>query len=353
MRPLRVLQSMLFAIRIEMRAGGFKGRSIAFRRLMDVYRMLARRQVLWRHSRHTARCGSRARHRAVSQSMDITPDALASYGTPILAGRDFDDRDTETTPNVMLVNEAFVRRFLPGRNPIGVPRALTFRNGSSGDIPLGTWTIVGVVGDAAYRSIRTPMRPTIYTPLAQRTEPLLFTYFYIALRSSSAAPALLAHGVAAALKAVNPEIAMTFRPMTTVVDESLAQDRLVAVLASFFGVLALLLAGLGLYGVTAYAVARRRGEIGIRMALGAQAAGVVRLVLSRVAVLVGVGVVIGVGASLWASRFVASLLYGLAPHDPATFVGAAFMLAAVAVLAAWIPACRASRIDPAEVLREA
>lgn len=101
---------------------------------------------------------------AVSQNMDITRDTLASYGTPILAGRDFDDRDTETTPNVMLVNEAFVRRFLPGRNPIGVPRALTFRSGSSGDIPLGTGTIVGVAGDAAYRSIRSPMQPTIYTP---------------------------------------------------------------------------------------------------------------------------------------------------------------------------------------------
>jgi putative ABC transport system permease protein len=289
---------------------------------------------------------------AVSQSMDITPDALASYGTPILAGRDFDDRDTEKAPNVMLVNEAFVRRFLPGRNPIGVPRALTFRSGSSGDIPLGTWTIVGVVGDAAYRSIRTPMRPTIYTPLAQRTEPLLFTYFYIALRSSSAPPALLAHGVSAALKAVNPEISMTFRPMTTVVDESLAQDRLVAVLAGFFGVLALLLAGLGLYGVTAYAVARRRGEIGIRMALGAQPGGVVRLVLSRVAFLVGLGVFIGVGASLWASRFIASLLYNLAPRDPLTLIGAASALAGVAALAGWVPAYRASRIDPAEVLRE-
>jgi putative ABC transport system permease protein len=252
----------------------------------------------------------------------------------------------------MIVNQAFVRRFLPGPDPIGVLLALTFRSGSSGDIPLGTRTIVGVAGDAAYRAIRTPMRPTLYTPLAQRTEPPLFTYCYIAMRSSSGAPALLAHGVAASLKAVNPEIAMTFRPMTTVVDESLAQDRLVAVLAGFFGALALLLAGLGLYRVTAYAVARRRGEIGIRMALGAQTVGVVRLVLSQLAFLVGVGVLIGVSASLWASRFVESLLYGLAPHDPATLVGAVFMLAAVAALAGWIPAYRASRIDPAKVLRE-
>jgi putative ABC transport system permease protein len=133
----------------------------------------------------------------------------------------------------------------------------------------------------------------------------------------------------------------------------LAQDRLVAVLAGFFGALTLLLASMGLYGVTAYAVARRRGEIGLRMALGAQTASIVRLVLSRVLFLLSVGVLVGVGASLWASRFVASLLYGLAPHDPTTFVGAAFMLAAVAVLAAWIPAYGALRIHPAEVLREA
>jgi putative ABC transport system permease protein len=133
----------------------------------------------------------------------------------------------------------------------------------------------------------------------------------------------------------------------------LAQDRLVAVRAGFFGALTLLLASIGLYGVTAYAVARRRGEIGLRMALGAQTASIIRLVLSRVLFLLSVGVLVGVGASLWASRFVASLLYGLAPHDPTTFVGAAFMLAAVAVLAAWIPAYGASRIHPAEVLREA
>jgi predicted permease len=289
---------------------------------------------------------------AVSQFMDITPDALASYGIPIRAGRDFDQRDTETGPKVMLVNEAFVRRFFPGNDLIGVPLALTFRSGSSGDIPLGTRTIVGVAGDAAYRSIRTPMQPTIYVPLAQRTDPLLFTYFFIALRSSSGSPTLLARSVAAALTTVNRDLTLTFRPLTTIVDESLAQDRLIATLAGFFGALALLLAGLGLYGVTAYAVARRRAEIGIRMALGAQVASVVRLVLSRVAFLVGVGVLIGVAVSLWASRFVAPLLYGLAPRDPVTLTGAAITLTLVAVLAGWFPAYRASQIDPAEVLRD-
>jgi hypothetical protein len=136
----------------------------------------------------------------------------------------------------MLVNEAFVRRFLPGRNPIGVPLALTFRSGSSGDIPLGTRTIVGVAADAAYRSIPTPMQPTIYEPLAQRTEPMLFTYFYVAVRSASSiggSLALLTHTVAAALTAVNHEISLMFRPLTVIVDESLAQDRLVAIVKRF------------------------------------------------------------------------------------------------------------------------
>jgi ABC-type antimicrobial peptide transport system permease subunit len=123
-------------------------------------------------------------------------------------------------------------------------------------------------------------------------------------------------------------------------------------LSAFFGALALLLAALGLYGVTAYAVARRRTEIGIRMALGAPASRVVRLVLARFAWLVAAGVVVGALVSLWASTLIASLLYGLAPRDPVTFASAAVTLIGVAALAAWLPAHRASRIDPAQVLRE-
>jgi predicted permease len=289
---------------------------------------------------------------AISQYIDITPGFLAAYGTAIRAGRDFDDRDTNAAPRVMLVNEAFVRRFLPGRNPIGTLLALTARIPPSGDIPIGSRTVVGVVADAVYRSVRAPLRPTMYVPLAQRDGPLLFTYFYITVRSAAGSPALLTRSLDGALHAVNRDLSLTFRPVADQVNESLAQDRLVAMLSGFFGALALLLAGLGLYGVTAYAVARRRTEIGIRMALGAPPGGVVRLVLGRVLLLVGIGVLVGASLSLWASTFVSTLLFGLQPRDPATFAGAAVTLAAVGALSGWLPAWRASRIDPADVLRE-
>jgi ABC-type antimicrobial peptide transport system permease subunit len=158
--------------------------------------------------------------------------------------------------------------------------------------------------------------------------------------------------VAAALIAEDPDLALTFRPMTDQVSASLTQERVIAMLAGFFGALALLLAGLGLYGLTSYAVSRRRTEIGIRMALGSAPAGVVRLVLARVTTLVALGVAVGAGVSVWAAKFVATLLYGLEPRDPLTLIGAAVVLSTVGALAGWLPAWRASRIDPAAVLRE-
>jgi predicted permease len=287
----------------------------------------------------------------ISQAAEVTPGWFAAYGMPIRTGRAVDDHDTLATTPVMVVNEAFVRRFLPGQSPIGKSLAITVRMG--GDYLLGTKTIVGVVGDAVYRAIREPLQPTIYFPLAQRNGPLLVTNFFITLRASAGAPALLIPSVSSALIGVNRDLTVTFRPLATQVDESLAQDRLVATLSGVFGGLALLLAAVGLYGVTSYAVARRRAEIGIRAALGAAPRDIIRLVLKRAALLVAIGVVVGTGLSLWASTFVASLLYGLHPRDPQTLIGAAVLLAAVGALSGWIPAWRVSRIEPASVLRDA
>jgi predicted permease len=288
----------------------------------------------------------------VSQGADVTPGWFAAYGMPIVAGRDFDEHDTVGTRRVMVVNEAFVRQFFPDRTPIGHALAMTFRTAPFGDVPLGTWIIVGVVGDAVYRTVREAHAPTTYRALAQNDDPLLFTNFFITLRASAGSPALLSRSVSSVLTGMNRDLGLTLRPLAAQVDDTLAQDRVIALLSGFFGALALLLAAVGLYGVTAYAVARRRTEIGIRMALGAAPASVVRLVLSRVSLLVGIGVLVGGGVSLWASKLVASLLYGLGPRDPATLVGAAMTLAAVSAMAGCLPAWRASRIDPAEVLRE-
>jgi putative ABC transport system permease protein len=194
----------------------------------------------------------------------------------------------------------------------------------------------------------------IYLPLAQREReiPIPQTTLYIGVRASAGPPALLARSVGAALTAVNRDLTLTFQPLAQQVEESLAVDRVMAALSEFFGGLALLLAALGLYGVTTYAVTQRRAEIGIRMAIGAAPASIMRLVLSRVSILVGAGVAVGAAASLWVSQIVGPLLYGVHPSDPVTLAGAAAVLSAVGGFAGWLPAWRASRIDPAEALRE-
>jgi ABC-type antimicrobial peptide transport system permease subunit len=214
-------------------------------------------------------------------------------------------------------------------------------------------TIVGVVGDATYSGLRADAAPVAYSPLAQFDWPgSKSPDITISVRASTGSPMLLARSLASALTAVDHDLVFTFRPITDQVSASLTQERVIAMLAGFFGTLALLLAGLGLYGVTSYAVSRRRGEIGIRMALGAAPGRVIRLVLSRVTLLVGIGVVVGASVSIWASKFVATLLFGLQPRDPSTLVGAAIVLGAVGAAAGWLPAYRASRIDPAAVLRQ-
>ena len=174
----------------------------------------------------------------------------------------------------------------------------------------------------------------------------------LTVRSATGAPASLARSVGAAVLAVNRDLVLTIRPLSDQVDAALTQERVVAALSGFFGALALLLAALGLYGVTAYAVHRRRFEFGIRMAVGASPNGVLRLVLGRTALLMGGGLLLGGVASWWAVTFVEALVFGLAPRDPATTAGAAVVLAAVGALAGWLPARRAARLDPARVLRE-
>jgi predicted permease len=276
----------------------------------------------------------------------VSPGWFKAYDTRLIAGRDVADADRFGAPDVVVVNEAFARKFTGGVNPIG----RRIREPERPGVRTPEREIVGYVADAAYRSFRDPVPPTIYVSYAQNATPP--SSVSITVRSAAGAPALLSTPLVSALLTVNPNVSITLRPLAQQVDAVLTRDRLVAILSGFFGGLALLLAGLGLYGVTSYAVNRRRGEIGIRMALGAAPSSVVALVLRRVATLVVLGVVIGGAVSLWASRFVEALLYGLQPRDPITFLGAALVLGAIGALAGWIPAMRAARIDPARVLRE-
>jgi predicted permease len=285
----------------------------------------------------------------VSYRNVVTSDWFATYGTRLVAGRDFDDRDGPSAPAVAIVNETFARRILEGGNPIG----RRIRNPPQLPGETSAWMeVVGVVADATYLSVRDAVPATLYIPMTQQDVLGAFSFVTLSVRAASGPPALLARIVGEAIARVDPSIAITFTPLKQQVDAALVQERILAMLSGWFSVLALLLSALGLYGVTAYAVNRRKREIGIRMAIGAAPARVVRLVLARVTVLLGFGVLIGTAASVWASRFVATLLYGLEPRDPATLISSAAVLAALGAMAGSLPAYRASRVDPAEVLRE-
>jgi putative ABC transport system permease protein len=276
----------------------------------------------------------------------VSPGWFATYRTPLLAGRDLDARDQANAPRTAVVNQAFVRQFLHGESPLGHRIHLPDRPGHANPDA----EIVGVVADAVYRSVRQDIPATMYVPLPQAE--LWGAAVALTVRAARGSPLLLTRSIAAAITGVDPDVSLTFRELADQVSASLAQERLVAWLSGCFGALALLLAALGLYGVTAYAVNRRRGELGIRMALGAAPQGVVRLVLRRVGVMVGVGVTAGALATWWAAQLAAALLYDVSPRDGLTLAGAALALVAVGAVAAWLPARRAARIDPVDVLRE-
>jgi len=278
----------------------------------------------------------------------VTPGWFATYGTALVAGRDFDERDASGAPHVLIVNEAFVRRFVGAGPTLG---RVVEQEGEPGK-PRPPLEIVGVVKDAVYRSPRDPAEPTVYVPMAQLPDADIWPFASLGVRSRVGSPANLTRPLTAAIGRVDPKLSLTFRLLSDQVGAAMMRERIVAMLSGFFGFLALFLAGLGLYGVTSHAVNRRRTEIGVRLALGADSRGVVRLVLGRASRLIAVGVVTGAVISLLLARFVEALLYGLPPRDPATLVGAAAVLVGVGLLAAGLPARRASRIDPATVLRE-
>jgi putative ABC transport system permease protein len=277
----------------------------------------------------------------------ITPGWFATYGMRVHAGRDLDERDTAGAQPVVLVNEAFVRRFFPDGDAVG-QTITTARN----DLPVGSRVIIGVVGNAVYRSLREQPQPTMYLPLAQWNLPFpLNPRIFVSVRPVAGSPMALAPGVAAAITGVERNAAFMFRSLEDQVNESIAQERLVAMLSGLFGLLALLLAGLGLYGITAYAVARRRSEIGIRIALGADRSDIMTLVLGRSLAMTAAGIALGLATAAAVTRFLGRMLFGVTPLDPWTFAGVALLFALVTTLAAFLPARRATAVDPLIALR--
>ena len=274
----------------------------------------------------------------------LGPDYFKTVGTPLLAGRDFDDRDTATSVKVAIVNQAFVRKILKGAGPLGK----RFRIHEPPGKPRPLYEIVGVTADNKFQDMHEEFLPFMYFPAAQQEKPS--SDDQILIRSSLPLTSLIG-SMKQMIAEVNPGIDLEFLVFKTRIHNSLLQDELMATLSGFFGFLAALLAAIGLYGVMSYMVIQRTREIGIRMAIGAKRADVVRMILREAGVLTVAGLVIGTGLALGAAQAAKSLLYGLKPRDPLTLVMAVATLSVVAALASFLPAYRASKLDPLTALR--
>jgi predicted permease len=271
---------------------------------------------------------------------------FSTLGIPIVHGRGFSPTDAEGAPKVVVVNEAFVRKYLPDENPLGLM------------IPVwdADWQIVGVCRDVKYSTLKQESPPTAYFPFRQR----LYSRFrhshlrapYFTVRASLP-PLSLATAVRKAVAANDSEVAVTdLTTQDAVRDRSIGQERLFAVLCGSLAGLALLLSCIGLYGLMAYHVTRRTGEIAIRMALGATRSRIAGPILRETLLLAVVGIGLGLPVALAATRLIRSQMYGVEPNDPLTIIVSALVLAVVTMMAAWLPARRAARIDPMAALRQ-
>jgi len=263
---------------------------------------------------------------------------------PLIAGRDFNQRDTLSSPRVAVVNEEFARRFLNGATPIGK----TFRMGVwAGQTPT-VYEVVGLVKNTKYQDLREAFTPIVFFSAAQDEKPDQVDHLFI--RSNRSLSELMS-SVKGAVDEVSPDIEIEFQTFKTQLRDSLLRERLMATISGFFGLLALLLVCIGIYGIVSYGVANRIKEIGIRMALGAQGRDVLRLILREALLLVIAGVAVGLPAALAVTRLISSLLFGLTPTDPLSIGLAALVLMTVTIVASYIPARRATKVDPLIALR--
>jgi putative ABC transport system permease protein len=278
----------------------------------------------------------------VGEVRPVTPGFFRAMGIPQLAGRDIGEGDRSDAPPVAVVTETLVRRFYAGENPLG--QRLHVNIGPRDGMQV---EIVGVVGDLAFATLEAERRPAVFLPHAQL--PIGLMTFVV---QTSLEPLALAPAVAGAVRSLDPELPLaSVRSLEDVVSATLARPRAVSLLLTAFALIALILAGVGVYGVMAYSVSQRTQEIGVRMALGATTDSVFRLVLGQALKLVAIGVVIGLVAAGFLTRLLTSLLYDTPPFEPVTFATTAGVLIFVAAVASYIPARRGMRIAPVEALR--
>ncbi|HSB12526.1 MAG TPA: ABC transporter permease [Blastocatellia bacterium] len=276
------------------------------------------------------------------QVSSVSPDYFSALGTPLVDGRFFSDVDDTESPRVVLIDQAMVERFWPGENPVGKHIKFGRRDSKA---PWGS--VVGVVGNIKTDGFDVPDQPHVYLPIAQNPGYAMAIYL-----KSNSDPTSLTRALRNEVAAVDPDLPVFGeRTMADVVAASLAQRRFAMQLVTIFGVVALILAGVGIYGVMAYAVNQRTREIGIRLALGANTRDIMRWVLKQGMGLTMAGVIAGLGAAVAATRLLGGLLFGVAPTDPVTFAALAALLAVVALIACYVPARRATRVDPIVALR--
>jgi predicted permease len=274
----------------------------------------------------------------------VSPDYFETMGIPVIQGRSLRREDTASSQRVALVNETFVRRYLNGAEPIGQ----TLRTSPEPDYPATVYEIVGVIPDTKYNDLRSQTPPMAFAPASQFPGQGPWTEVMI---HSNLAPAAIAAAAKRVISEKHPDVVTQFADFQREIRDGLVEERLMATLSGFFGLLAVLLAVVGLYGVISYIVAMRRNEIGIRMALGASRGDVVGIIVRQTLVLLALGVGVGDVLALAAVRSAGSLLFELQPDDPLTFAGASALLVTIALIASFLPARRASRVDPMVALR--
>jgi predicted permease len=284
----------------------------------------------------------RGSHPLLVEGSSVTPEYFQVLGIPLLRGRLLESQDNETAPQVMVINEAFARTYLPNENPLGKRIRL-------GRSPVDWTTVVGVVPDARTESMEAAIVPKIYRCLYQRRDKELAIFV-----RGKPDPARIQDQVRVQVQSVNPELPVFgAETLPGVVSGALSQRRFSMEMVLLFALTALLLAGLGIYGTISYLVGERTHEIGIRLALGANRSNILQMVLRQGLELAMAGAALGLAGALIVSHLMARLLYGIAPTDPLTFAGVTLVLTAVAIAASYVPARRAMKVDPTDALRDA